>query len=177
MIHLGRLSIVGSGIVFGGVTLGAVLAAFVNPLPKAAEPPPWRQMLYPQVAVGDVQPYNSMPEDLAPPSMPDGYAPAIAYTELRWPVGGEPREREEPAVRAPLPATADRTAAPDYADQADRPVSVPHYAAIEQAALDEQRSLGGKADSGSGAGEEPPAQAVRIDPAGGARVIHIDDAG
>ena len=169
MIHLGRLSLLGTGIVFGGVTLGAALAAFANPLPRQAEPAPWE--LGSKITVGDVQPYAySMPQDLVPVALPDSYAPPAAFTELRWPVEPRMATYAEPAANL-AEAAPPAPSADDYAQLADRPIAAPHYAAIEQAA-----ALAA-APAEVAASEAPAAEAAPApEPAGGVRIIQVANA-
>jgi hypothetical protein len=186
VIHLGRLSIAGTGIVTGGLVLGAALAAFANPLPKAPEPAPWEGTLHPQIAAGDAQPYyQSLPEDLYPANLPQGFAPAVASSEIKWPAQFAPRFAEP----APLPMLDDRPLADTPADHGpivDRDVAIPHYAAIERSAQPAQPAQVASAEQPddnqpvASADADPSALTVKIDPAsppplpaGQARMIHI----
>jgi hypothetical protein len=170
--HPGKLSLAGSGIVLGGVLLGTALAAFANPVPKPMAPPPWDPLLHPAIAAGDSAGYYpSGPEDLYPRNLPDGYAPAVAFTELNWRDIKLPPIPEYQPPR--LPSLADNEAAQDAADYAavaEQPVSVPHYAAIEQAANQAETTAEDVAavQSAPSAPEAPPAD--------GPKVIHVADA-
>lgn len=143
MIQYGKLPMAGLGIVAGGLLLGAALAGYANPSPKQPPAPPWAGQIEPPIAAEAPITYNSYPEDLHPgPSLVDGYAPAVASTELRTPAdppfprldsGSEQRwERQwnerwadsQPSRAADIPSA-------DQPTTAER--TVPHYAAFERA--------------------------------------------
>ena len=133
--HLGKLPVAGLGIVAGGLLLGAGLASFANPSPKTPPAPPWANQLEPRIAVGEAPvSYQTYPEDLSPPNLVDGYAPAVAFTQMRVPVDPPPPRLDARWTdsRADARATSrvdDSAPADDV--QAER--SVPHYAALERA--------------------------------------------
>jgi hypothetical protein len=172
VVHPAKLSLAGTGIVFGGVMLGAALAAFANPVPKPMAPPPWDPLLHPAIAAGDAGGYyQSLPEDLYPRNLPDGYAPAIAFTELRWQDLKLPRIPDYRPAPLPSPSMNDQAQdAADLAALAEQQVAVPHYAAIEQAANEAQ----GAAEEVATAQSTPPADAQA--PEGGPKIIHVADA-
>lgn len=63
----------------GGTGLGAVLATFVDPVPR--QPDPWPTQLSGRPEFSGAQSYRFVevgPEDLSPPSLPDSYAPGWA---------------------------------------------------------------------------------------------------
>lgn len=189
MIHLGRLSLAGTGIVVGGVLLGSALASFAHPLPKASEPAPWEATLHPRIAVGEVREAEpSLPEDLYPASLPSSYAPEIAFSELRWAADVRTPQPDDD-VSAPLRGLdSEREPFADPAPFDQRPIAVAHYVAIEQAARNAATAaaVGASLDAPIDPGADPAAVTVRIDPAappplpqdaGEARVIHIADTG
>ncbi|MEO6152861.1 MAG: hypothetical protein ABIT09_03715 [Croceibacterium sp.] len=169
MIHLGRLSLAGTGIVIGGITLGSALASYADPMPKAAQPAPWEGRIHPQIAAyGAGSAYASMPEDLYPANLPSRYAPAEAYTELRVPAD-DPQPRYADSF-GPAPATVAQASWPADADQT---LAVPHYVAIERAAQAQSPAPAVNADATDGAAPAAPEPAA--DNYG--KVIHIADQG
>lgn len=170
MVHLGRLSLAASGIVLGGVVLGAGLAAFANPMPKMAGEPAWASMLHPQIAVGrDYASYDAPPEDLSP-GTPDSYPPAFARSELRW----WPADLKLPVYSKDKPLAAIGDDAPqlrqdeDTASFTESDPQIPHYADIEQSA---QQAQAAAQDAAAAA-----QQSQTIQPASGnAKVIYVAD--
>lgn len=170
MAHLGRLSLAAGGIVFGGIVLGAGLAAFANPLPKIPGEPAWAAMVHPQIAAGrQYAYYQPLPEDLSR-NTPDSYPPAFARTELRW----WPADLRLPVYNdeKSVPPVEEQALAPDPAEDtvnlADSDPQIPHYADIEQAA---ERAQDAAQDA-----SVAEQQAATAQPASGnAKVIYVAD--
>ena len=174
MTSFGKLPLAGLGIVAGGLLLGTALAGFANPSPKAAPAPPWAGQVEPPVTAAAPITYVSYPQDLNPPNLVDGYAPAIAFTQMRAPV-----DPPLPKLEASWDkrwkdrwADADLPREPGPAPQADEDAAdpqVPHYAALERSAAPQP---GADASAPADAGADPGPL-----PAGETKVIHIADAG
>lgn len=128
MAHLGQLSLAGTAIVAGGISLGAILSAFVQPIPLQAPEPAWKGMLSTQIAASgqdaNAAYYGSVPQDLAPPR----FAEDISAADAEWLA-----QAESDAQAELLAADYAPPAEPD-AELTDRVVMVPHYRALEDAA-------------------------------------------
>jgi hypothetical protein len=164
VFQAGRFSLAASGIVVGGVMLGAALASFARPVPVEPQPAPWEGMLHPAIQVGESYPYySSMPEEV----IPDRYAPDIAFTTLKW----WPSDLRLPREASYVPPQ--QQAVPQYVPDASldtyQEVQVPHYAAIEQSAQQAQDAAKDAATA-----EQAPAP-VEAAPAGQRKVIQVAD--
>ena len=173
-----------AGVLSGGVLLGALLGTFANPVMKPAPEPAWAGMLQPQVAAGSAS-YGyteALPEDLSPRDLPDGYAPAFAFSEVddlwspdfRMPAMAEWETRDVAALDVALEPREPA----DLAALADRSVAVPNYRAIEASAV--QVDEVSEEPTAEPDLEDPAALAVPIDPAsppplpaGQAKVIYV----
>ena len=174
VIQFGKLPVAGLGIVAGGLLLGAGLASYANPSPKTPPAPPWASQLEPPIAVGETPvSYQTYPEDLSPPNLADGYAPAVAFTQMRVPVD-PPLPRLDPRWSEARPsARSDDYALPDAA-QPER--TVPHYAALERADAPRAASAPVAEDDAAPANAEPAASRSDDEPADAsphAKTIHI----
>lgn len=188
MAHLARLSLAATGIVMGGVTLGAALAAFANPMPKPLAPAPWEGRLHPQIVASGAQAYyQSLPEDLYPASLPSSYVPASALTEMRWPDSVAMPRFAEPVRLSEFapPANPDDSWNPQAL--AERTVTVPHYAAMEQQPARDQTTdpVAPSDEAPVKASDDPADLAVSVDPAappplpapqGSPKMIHLASA-
>jgi hypothetical protein len=125
MFQAGKLML---GVVGGGVLLGTALAGLAHPVPKAAPEAPWGQLGNTQIAYDpDYRYIEPLPEDLSPHSLPDGYAPAFASSELdlQWQADAiQPRFDDERLVPVHYmtaqagDAVAPPTSMPNPAEQA-----------------------------------------------------------
>jgi hypothetical protein len=78
--HPGKLML---GIVSAGTLIGLLLGSFANPVMKPGPASPLGQEVASVGYATASSPYiEALPEDLTPPTVREGYAPAIAFTEL-----------------------------------------------------------------------------------------------
>ena len=167
MFLTGRLPLVASSIIVGGVLLGSALATFARPVPIEPQPAPWQGMLHPAIQASEYQPYPiSYPEDLSPP---DSYAPPIAFTTLKW----WPADLRLPRTPDYVPPPEPRLVVPQYVPDdtltTDREVQIPHYAAIEQTA---QQAQDAAKDAATAQQAPPPAGDAPVDDA---KIIQVAD--
>jgi hypothetical protein len=80
MVYAGKLML---AIVGGGAMLGSLLGSFASPVMKPGPASPWGNLAGSSLSAEATAAYiEPLPENLTPPTVPDGYAPAIAFTEL-----------------------------------------------------------------------------------------------